>query len=463
MKSHAPLWDALQKHIAEGLFPFHVPGHKAGKGLPTAYLHSLISYDLTELPGLDNLYDPSGPIARAQDLAAQLFGVSATLFTTNGSTAGLIAAVLACCPSGGTLLLPRNAHISLLHACVLGDLSPVFVDVEIDSSTEIPLGLTAEQVRIALERSSADAVVMVYPTYHGVCGDIRGIGEVCRQAGVRLIVDEAHGTHLFLNPSGPVSALCSEASVVVQSAHKTGFALTGAAWIHIKDQSLIQRVKASLRLVQSTSPSYLLLSSLDITRGILEEDGPRLMREALAAASDLAHILPIYVPPTPYQSDPLRLVFHAAQQGMSGIYLADSLHAHGVAVEMCDLYTVTLVLSLADNEESVARLLTAFPQVERQLSGQPLVPVCPPLGQQVLTPRQAHFAPKKFCKLEESQGLIAAEAVTAYPPGIPVMWPGQLITTEILEYLASRQVLGVQFSGVSPQGEVLVIAEVEND
>ncbi|MBS3950966.1 MAG: aminotransferase class I/II-fold pyridoxal phosphate-dependent enzyme [Peptococcaceae bacterium] len=463
MRPQTPLWDALQKHIISGLYPFHVPGHKSGRGLPTSYVNSLINYDLTELSGLDNLYDPSGPIARAQELTAQLFGVAATLFTTNGSTAGLIAAVLACCPSGGTIILPRNAHVSLLHACVLGDLSPVFVDVEIDPYTEIPLGLTPEQLSIVLESSGADAVVAVYPTYHGVCGDIRGIGEVCRQAGIRLIVDEAHGTHLYLNPSGPVSSLCTEASVVVQSAHKTGLALTGAAWVHIKDQSLVQRVKASLRLVQSTSPSYLLLSSLDITRAIMEEEGPRLMRRALAAADKLASILPLYKPPWPYRSDPLRLVINARQLGISGQYLAARFLAHGVAAEMFDLYSVTLVLSLADDEDSVAGLTAAFQQIERQPTGPPLAPVCPPLGQQVLTPRQAHFSPKRSCKLEQSKGFIAAEAVTTYPPGIPVVWPGQIITTEILEYLASRRALGAEFSGISAQGEVLVRAEVEND
>lgn len=457
------MWDALQKHVTSGFYPFHVPGHKSGRGLPASYLQSLIQYDLTELPGLDNLYSPSGPIAQAQELTAQLFGARSTLFTTNGSTAGLIAAVLACCPSGGTVILPRNAHISLLHACVLGDLSPVFLDVEIDPYTEIPLGLTPEQVRIALERNEAAAVVAVYPTYHGVCGDIRGIGEVCRQAGVRLIVDEAHGTHLFLNPNAPISSLSTEASIVVQSAHKTGFALTGAAWIHIKDQSLVQSVKDSLRLVQSTSPSYLLLSSLDITRAILEEQGPQLMRTALAAAQELASILPIYEPPKPFYSDPLRLVINARQLGMSGQYLAAGLLTHGVAVEMFDLYSVMLVLSLADNEESVARLTTAFQQVEHQFTGQPLAPAYPSLGQQVLTPRQAHFSPKKLCKLEKSEGLVAAEAVTTYPPGIPVLWPGQVITSEVLEYLSSRRALGAQFSGISPQSEVLVIAEVEND
>ena len=195
----------------------------------------------------------------------------------------------------------------------------------------------------------------------------------------------------------------------------------------------------------------------------MEGEGPQLMRKALAVAGELAAILPIYTPPRPYHTDPLRMVINARQLGISGQYLADSLFKYGVAVEMFDLYTVTLVLSLADNEESLARLTAAFQQVESQHIKESLAPVCPPLGRQALTPRQAHFLQKKSCKLSESKGLVVGEAVTAYPPGVPVIWPGQIITTEILEYLASRRTLGAQFSGISPQGEVLVIAEVEND
>ena len=195
----------------------------------------------------------------------------------------------------------------------------------------------------------------------------------------------------------------------------------------------------------------------------MEDEGPQMMRKALAVACELAAILPLYTPPRPYQTDPLRMVMNARQLGMSGQCLAASLLKHGVAVEMFDLHTVTLVLSLADNDESVARLTAAFQQVERQHIEESLYPGCPPLGRQVLTPRQAHFLPKKSCKLYESEGLIVGEAVTTYPPGVPVMWPGQVVTTEILEYLASRRTLGAQFSGISPQGEVLVIAEVEND
>jgi len=461
MNYSTPLWDAVKRHAAHDYYPYHVPGHKGGRGLAGIWDSKFLAYDLTELEGLDNLLDPSGAISEAQDLAAKLFGAEETLFTTNGSSAGLVAAVLTCCPSGTGLVLPRNAHISLLNACIIGDLAPIFVDVEVDPVNNIVLGLDPEKIARAVLSGDSRAVVVIHPNYHGICQDIRPISRICESAGVKLIVDEAHGTHLLFNPTAPRSAVAQGASIVVQSAHKTGFALTGAAWIHVLEQELAASVKANLHLVQSSSPSYLLLSSLDIARMIMETKGHSLFLSARACAEKIRKLLPLYAPPNPYTSDPLRLVVLASDLGLTGYELAKHWLEQGVAVEMSDSETVTLVLSLADDKEAVTRLVAASGvlQVDAKAPRKTSLPL-PALGQQVMTPRRAHYAAKGICKLETAVGRVAGAAVTVYPPGVPLLWPGQLITTDIVDFIASQQAQGIRVSGVSSSGDLLVVTEV---
>ncbi|MBS4054716.1 MAG: aminotransferase class I/II-fold pyridoxal phosphate-dependent enzyme [Thermaerobacter sp.] len=441
ISNRAPLWEAIKEHHSRASYPFHVPGHKGGRGLPSEFRADWAPYDLTELPGLDNLLCPSGPILAAEALAAEWAGARATHFTTNGSSAALIAAVLACCARGSQVVLPQNAHLSLFHACVLGDLCPVFVPVSLDSRLGIPLGFTPAALRQVLSTTQASLVVVVHPTYHGVCGDVAALSVVCREFGVPLLVDEAHGTHLLLADKAPFSAVRQGADLVVQSVHKTGTALTGAAWLHSMAEQWAERSKEALRLVQSTSPSYPLLASLDLARANMQRKGPPLLTEAVRVAQLARQLLPCFTPPLPYRQDPLRLVIDCAKLGLSGYELERLLVRRGVWPEMVEPHVVTLVWGLYDGEEALMCLKEAVSHLPYTVSpvfsppeSLPL-PLCPT----VLRPAEAYWQEKVGIPLNEACGRIAGAPVTPYPPGIPVIWPGQMFTEECVEYIMSRR------------------------
>lgn len=457
-ESRAPLWDAIKRHLSRSAYPFHVPGHKGGRGLSHEFKVGLVNADLTELPELGNLLAPSGPIAEAEALAAEWVGAKATHFTTNGSSAALIAAVLACCPRGSQVVLPQNAHQSLFHACVLGDLSPIFVPVSLDSSLGIPLGVTPAALRQVLSTVQASLVVVVHPTYHGVCGDVASLAAVCREFDVPLLVDEAHGTHLLLADQAPFSAVRQGADIVVQSVHKTGTALTGAAWVHCLTERWSDRVKDALRLVQSTSPSYLLLASLDLARVQMQSQGKTLLAEAVPISLAARRLLPCFAPPWPYLQDPLRLVIDCAKLGLSGYELERYFTQLGVLPEMVEPQTVTLVLGLHDGQEALRcleRAVHGLDQVANCADRRPKflpMPFCPT----ILRPAQAYWQERTCLPLEQAIGRIAATPVTPYPPGIPIIWPGQMFTEECVDYILARRDLG-PMGGDGLAGEVKVL------
>ncbi|MBT9158515.1 MAG: Arginine decarboxylase [Firmicutes bacterium] len=463
-QNRAPLWEAVRQHQSRQSYPFHVPGHKGGRGLPSEFREILPQLDLTEVAGLDNLLSPRGVIAEAEVLAAEWVGAKTTHFTTNGSSAALIAAVLACCPRGSRMALPQNAHLSLFHACVLGDISPCFISVEFDKQLGIPLGPTPEGLWRLLATERVALVAVVHPTYHGVCLDIAALAAVCRQFGVPLLVDEAHGTHLLLAEEPPFSAVRQGADIVVQSVHKTGLALTGAAWVHCLTEKWSARVKESLRLMQSTSPSYLLLTSLDLARARMAEGGSKLYQEAIEVAKVARALWPCYSPPRPYRQDPLRLVIDATRFGLSGYALARHFAARNAVPEMAEPLALTLVFGLYDREEALLNLRGALLGLTANceagtLRPEPLPwPHCP----QVVSPREAYWQHKVEVPLLQARGRIAGDSIVPYPPGIPIIWPGQVITGDCVEYLLALRVEHQDTDKCSMIEKVRVLASDED-
>ena len=456
----APLWNAMAKHRVQGLYPYHVPGHKGGRGLDPSFAAHMAEFDLTELPGLDNLLAPNGPLAAAEALAASLVGAEATYFTTNGSTAGLMAGVLAMAPPGSTVFLPENAHQCFFSACVLGDLRPVFLPVEFQPEVALPLCYTASTLCDSLAKCRPSLVVATTPTYHGVCSDTSAIAELCREHGVPLLVDEAHGTHLIVSDTEVQSAVRSGADVVVQSVHKTAGALTGAAWVHCFNPHFKEPLKRALRLVQSTSPSYLLLASLDLARKMLATEGAARFSLSRRHADKLSASLPTVLLPPPWKQDPLRVVVDARYFDMSGFALEQVMQAHGLAPEMADAYTVTLVVGLSEGDEGwqrAAALAERLPQKAVPVSAQvaPRPKTCAP---QVLAPRQAFYSQRVWVPLGEAKGRICAEPLVPNPPGIPLLWPGQCIEQADIAFLSELSAAGGSCTGISPAGKILVIA-----
>ncbi|MCS6812547.1 MAG: aminotransferase class I/II-fold pyridoxal phosphate-dependent enzyme [Cyanobacteria bacterium] len=469
-----PLGDALQHLMQDDHAAFYTPGHKRGQGSHDAFAkivgQSAFQADIPELPELDNLFAPQGAIADAQALAADAFGADRTWFLVNGSTSGVIAAIIATCAPGDQLILPRNVHRSAIVGLILSGAVPVFVTPEYDPSWDLVYSITPQGVAQALaQHPDSRAVLMVYPTYEGVCGDLGTIANLAHQHGLPLLVDEAHGAHFHFHPDLPPSALSLGADLVVQSTHKVLSAFTQAAMIHTQgDRIASDRLSQALALVQSTSPSNLLLGSLDAARQQMALHGKDLMtttlqlaslaRTELAQLSNLSILSLSHPSPAFMALDPTRLTVNVAQLGMTGFEADDRLRqAHRVICELPALQNLTFILSLGNTDRDIQRLVSGLKQLVKsaqlqRLTGSKPLPstaLCTPsttvspfptnYHTLVLTPREAFFAPRKTVPIAEAIDRVSAELICPYPPGIPTVIPGEVITASMVDYL--RQIL----------------------
>ncbi|KAK9812987.1 hypothetical protein WJX72_006835 [[Myrmecia] bisecta] len=490
----------LQRSRQTGQAPFHVPGHKRGQGTLEQFGEVMgpasLCCDLTELAGLDYLASPTGCIAEAQDLAASAFGAQRTWFLVNGSTVGIQAAILAACGEGGDLLAARNCHASAFSAMVLAGCKPWYVQPEFDAELGIAHGVTPAALRAAFLRippaSRPTAAIVVSPTYFGVCSDIAGLAGVCRQFGAALIVDEAHGSHFAFHENFPQAALAAGADLVIQSSHKTLSALTQAAMLHQGRGSGVpaERISGALLLLQSSSPSYLLLASLDAARAHAQV--PASSCEPLQAAEairqsldglpgigllDERHISRLQLPSgTAEAMDPLRLTLSFGRLGLTGQQAAALLEAdHGVVPELATQQVVVLALGPGTTGQHAKQLVAALKSLccsyPMRVAADSMAPQsAQPMGrpdltdlsfpEHVLTPRQAVFAPTQRVALEDAVGHVSAETMCPYPPGVPVLVPGERIGRQAIQQLCTVLENGGTVTGASDSTlqTVLVVA-----
>ncbi|RZM77858.1 aminotransferase class I/II-fold pyridoxal phosphate-dependent enzyme [Leptolyngbya iicbica] len=471
-----PLLTALTTAAQRDHAAFYAPGHKRGQGASPA-LQALVGRglqaDLPELPELDNLFAPTGAIAAAQELAAQAFGAEATYFLANGSTCGLEAALLAVSEPGSQVLIPRNAHQSVFAGLVLAGAAPIYLAPLHDDRWDLAFGVTVAQIEQAFQAyPDIQTVVVVSPSYHGVCVDIAAIARCVHQHNAVLIVDEAHGAHLGWHPDLPQGAIAAGADIVVQSTHKTLGAMTQASMLHVQGQRVNRdRLRQALQLTQSTSPNYLLLASLDAARQQLAMEGTDLLGQTLAIAqqirSDLQPLTtvtvlsPAHLPAETYdfRLDPTRLVVDVSGLGLTGFAADEFLHEQQhVTAELPTLRQLAFILSLGNRPEDGDRLAAAFAALVRQaehLRGQDgiSVPALPDfaspsqLSQPPLTPREAFFARAIAVPLEQAAGQIAADALCPYPPGIPLVLAGERMTAAAIATLQQIHQAGGVITG----------------
>ncbi|MBD1844233.1 aminotransferase class I/II-fold pyridoxal phosphate-dependent enzyme [Cyanobacteria bacterium FACHB-63] len=455
-----PLLEMLAKCAQSQNAAFHTPGHKRGWGSFAAFRELIgdraLRADLPELPELDNLFAPQGAIAEAQSLASETFGAEQTWFLANGSTCGIIAAILATCNPGDKILLPRNVHQSAISGLILSGATPVFLQPEYDSVLDIAHSVTPEAVEIALKQHpDAKAVLIVYPTYYGVCGDLSTIADLTHAIGIPLLVDEAHGAHFAFHPEFPISAMAAGADLTVQSTHKTLSALTQASMLHIQGSRIDRdRISRSLQLTQSTSPNYLLLVSLDAACAQMASQGKELMSQTLELAdrahSNLKNVLEFSPSPGCFAVDRTRLTITVSHLGLDGFTADELLQSFGVTAEFPSLQHLTFILSLGNTETDIERLIEAC---DRLPANPPITPilekVVQPSPAPLLSPREAFFAPSRFLPLDQAINQISAELICPYPPGIPVLLPGERITSEAIALLQSVLNAGGFISGCS--------------
>ena len=495
-QERTPFLDLLTDYVRAGVVPYHTPGHKQGRAAPPHLVEALGPKPfLIDLDGELSEPDPGhgrpwgrpggepggrapkpGALEEAEALAAAAFGARQARFLVNGTTAGIHALFMAGAGPGRPVILPRNVHRSLIGGLILSGARPVFVAPEYLEEAGVTTVPAAEVVAAALAREpGASALMLTAPTYYGWLPDLAGIGRAAAAAGVPLWVDEAHGALFGFHEALPPGALSSGAQAAVRSLHKGGGSLVQSSLLLLGEGGPdAARVDAALAVLQSTSPSPLLLASLDAARAWLASGASGRLERLVETACWIREALNRISGVRCWGSevvgragiagwDPTRIVFSVEGLGLSGLEAAAWLRrACKLQVEMADLLNVVVVLSLADGPWSAGRLVDGVRRLaaEARPGRRPLRVPPPPVPPAPLTPREAFFAPTRRVPLREAAGQTAAETVAPYPPGIPVLIPGEEVTPETIEYLERLRQAGARLEGGSdPTGEtVLVVA-----
>lgn len=458
-----PLIAAATRHLARQRARFHTPGHKGGRFADPAVkrlLGAALRADLTELPGLDQLHAPTGPIAAAEALAAEACGADRTRFLVGGASAGVIAALIAAAGPGDQVILPRHSHRCAVAALVLSGAEPVWLESLVDPDRLVPCGPTPAQLADALSRAPrAKAVFVTYPTYHGLAPDLGTLAALAHGRGLAVVVDEAHGSHFGLHPALPAPALRLGADVCVQSWHKTLPALTGAAVLHLRGPRVpAERVDAALGWIQTSSPSYLKLLSLDGARRAVAFAGERRMRRLLAVAEaarrGLNRIAGVRcwetdrLGPGVAAVDPTKLLFSCAERGWDGWAVQVALHRRGVALELGEGHYALALLTLADRAADVQALVAAVAGLRPRRRRPRPASLPTRLPTPVLPPRAAALAGHEIVPLRAAVGRVAGGTVSVTPPGLPAVCPGERIDADVVEYVLEALARGHAVTGL---------------
>ena len=464
-QNRAPIYEALETFRQMRVVPFDVPGHKHGRGNPelSAFLgERCVSVDVNSMKPLDNLCHPISVIRQAEELAASAFGAAHAFLMVGGTTSSVQSMVLSACKRGDEIILPRNVHRSVINALVLCGAVPVYVNPEVDRRLGISLGMEQEQVAKAIrEHPGAVAVLVNNPTYYGVCSDLRAIVKMAHEAGMLCLTDEAHGTHFYFGRNLPVSAMAAGADMTAVSMHKSGGSLTQSSLLLTGPQVSPGHVRQIINLTQTTSGSYLLMSSLDISRRNLALRGQEVFRKVVEMAEyareEINAIGGYYAfgrelinGSSVFDFDMTKLSVHTREIGLAGIEVYDILRdEYDIQIEFGDIGNILAYLSMGDRPQELERLVSALAEIRRRCQRDP----SGLLSQEyidpevVSSPQEAFYADKKSIPLRESVGYVCSEFVMCYPPGIPILAPGERITPQILDYIEYARSKGCSLTG----------------
>ena len=456
-QNETPLFNALMEYVNRDTLPFHVPGHKKGIGIDSEFKEFIganpFKIDVTVFKLVDSLHHPNGPIKKAQELAADAYGAKASFFSIHGTSGAIQAMILSVVKDGDKIIVPRNVHKSVTSGIILSGAIPIFVEPEIDKKLGIAHGVTPETIEKALkENPDSKAVLIINPTYYGVATDIKKIADIVHSYDIPLIVDEAHGPHLAFSNKLPMSAIEAGADICAQSTHKIIGSLTQGSLLHINSKYVDpKKLQQILNLLQTTSPSYILMASLDCARRQIALEGKELLDKAIELCkytrNEINKIPGFYCfgeeilgKPGSYAFDPTKLTISSRDLGITGFeldtILADKYH---IQMELSDFYNVLAVGSFGDTKEGMDKLINALKEISNEYYGnrEPIQDFLdiPTIPKKILNPREAFYSNKISVPLKESVGKISGEFLLAYPPGIPVLCPGEEITKEVIEYV----------------------------
>ncbi|SFT61363.1 Arginine/lysine/ornithine decarboxylase [Selenomonas sp. GACV-9] len=464
----APIAEAMAAYARDGALAFHTPGHKQGLGAHPLLKNLITEEGLREevslMEELDDLHEPTMCIREAQNLAADLYGAEGAYFMINGTSGAIHTMLMAALRPGDTVLVPRNAHRSMIGGIILVGAKPVFIQPEIDERLGIAMGLRLCDIKKAIAaHPEAKALALVYPTYYGVTVDLQAIADELHAHDMLLLVDEAHGPHLKFSEALPLQAIDAGADMAAQSTHKIVGSMTQTSMLLVKGPRVNEeRVRQAASLLQSTSPNQLLLASLDIARLQLAEEGTEKVSRAVRLAEklrqDINRIDGLWSFGADYLQtegasglDLTKVTVSLRQLGISGPQAEEILrHEYKIQCELSDAYNLLFIISYADTEHETAVLLSALKELaarykgKEQFSVPAAMPAVPVLG---MTPRAAFFADYEQVPFAEAAGRIAAEQLMFYPPGIPILAPGDRIDQSSLDYIRAMQKLGLKVVG----------------
>jgi arginine/lysine/ornithine decarboxylase len=478
-QSKTPYFQSLLDYVDAGVIPFHTPGHKQGIGMDLAFREfvgdNLCAIDLTPMPGIDDLLQPTESLLEAQQLAAEAYGADRSYFLINGSTSGNQCMMMAAVNPGDKLAVPRNSHKSMLGGLVMSGAEPVYMQPVVDESLHMDHCVTPETVEQTLrEHPDVKGVYLVTPTYYGVAADLKAIVKIARAAGKLVLVDEAWGPHFHFHPDLPLSATAAKADLVVNSTHKMLSAFSQCAMLHqIGPRVRVDRLEGVLRMFLSTSPNLPMIASLDVARKQMAVDGLELLSRTIELAQEtrkkLNAIDGVYCfgeemkgRPGVFDLDPTKVTITVKDLGYTG-YEASAIlrRRYNVQVELADLFNVVALFTIGTSQEAADRLVQGVAEMaredrpvdifspsgilERRLkTGSYKLPKIPPMR---MLPREAFLAETEAVRFKQSKGRICAETISPYPPGIPVISPGEEVTDEIIEYLSLEIKAGVRMQG----------------
>ncbi len=464
-QKRAPILEALTKLKNNKIVPFDVPGHKRGKGNPelTSFLgEQCMSMDVNSMQCLDNLCHPTSVIKEAEELAAEAFGAAHSFFMVGGTTSSVQAMILASVKRGDKIILPRNVHQSVINALVICGAIPVYINPQTNTRLGIALGMSVADVKKAIENNpTAKAVLVNNPTYYGICSDIKSIVEIAHSNGMKVLADEAHGTHFYFGKNMPISAMAAGADMASVSMHKSGGSLTQSSILLCGKDINEHYVRQIINLTQTTSGSYLLLSSLDISRRNLALDGEAVFkkvqkfaeyaREEINEIGDYyAYSREIINGDSVFDFDTTKLSVNTLALGLAGKEVYDLLRdEYDIQIEFGDLGNILAYISVGDKNKNIERLISALAEIRRlykkdttgMLESEYISP------EVALSPQEAFYADKISLPTNDCEGEICCEFVMCYPPGIPILAPGELITREVIDYIEYAKSKGCLITG----------------
>lgn len=464
-QERAPIYEALKKIKQKRIVPFDVPGHKRGRGNPelTELLgERCVSIDVNSMKPLDNLVHPISVIREAEELAAEAFGAAHAFLMVGGTTSAVQAMILSVVKRGEKIIVPRNIHRSIMGALVLCGAIPVYVNPECDERLGISLGMSVDAVKNAIAANpDAKAILVNNPTYYGICSDLRTIVKLAHESAMLCLVDEAHGTHLYFGDNLPVSAMAAGADMAAVSMHKSGGSLTQSSLLLIGPSMREGYVRQIINLTQTTSGSYLLLSSLDISRRNLAlrgcESFAKVMEMAEYARKEINQIGDYYAysreiinGDSVFDYDVMKLSINTLDVGLAGIEVYDCLRdEYDIQIEFGDIGNILAYISIGDRHRDIERLVSALSEIRRRYgqskTGLMTLEYIEPIV--VVSPQEAFYAEKEIVSIEESVGRVSCEFVMCYPPGIPIITPGERITDKILNYIIYAKEKGCSMTG----------------